>query len=60
MSLQQAIARGVHLVGIPVSAIQRLNMARAVFAGYGIITDFNNITRELLNWAIQDAVESSK
>ena len=60
MSLQQAIARGVHLVGIPVFAIQRLNMARAVLAGYGIITDFNNITRELLNWAIQDAVESSK
>jgi len=60
MSLQEAIARGLHLVGIPVFAIQRLNMARGVLAGYGIITDFNNITRELFNWAIQEAIESPK
>jgi glucuronosyltransferase len=60
MSLQEAITRAVPLVGIPVFADQRLNMARAVLVGYGFIIDFRNITIELLNWAIQEAVESLK
>jgi glucuronosyltransferase len=60
MSSIEAITRGVPLLGIPVFADQRLNMARAVLAGYGLQIDFNNITTESLIWAIQEAIESPK
>ena len=60
MSSVEAITRGVPLVGIPVFADQRRNMARAVSAGYGIVIDFNNITTDSLTWAIQEAIESPK
>jgi hypothetical protein len=43
----EAIIRVVPLVGIPVFADQRLNMARGVLAGSGLIIDFRNITSEL-------------
>jgi len=59
MSSLEAITRGVHVVGIPVFADQKRNMARAVSAGYGIVIDFN-ITTEALTWAIQEAIESPK
>jgi len=60
MSLLEAITRGVPVVGIPIYGDQRPNMARAVKEGYGLVVDFNNITTELLTWAIQEAIESSK
>ena len=43
----KAITRAVPIAGIPVFADQRLNMARGVLAGYGIIIDFRNITSDL-------------
>jgi UDP:flavonoid glycosyltransferase YjiC (YdhE family) len=46
MSLQEAITRGEPLVGIPVFAVQSVNMARAVLAGYGLIIDCKIMTRE--------------
>jgi hypothetical protein len=46
------------VVGIPAVADQRINMARAVLAGYGLKIYFNNITTESLTWAIQEAIES--
>jgi len=46
MSLQEAITRGEPLVGIPVFAVERLNMARVGLVGYGLIIDYKNITRE--------------
>jgi glucuronosyltransferase len=60
MSSLEAITRGVPLVGIPVFADQRGNMAPAVLAGYGLLIDFNNITTESLTWAIQEVIESPK
>ena len=60
MGFLEAITRGVPLVGIPVFFDQRLNMARAVSAGHGLLIDFNNITTESLTWAIQEAIESPK
>jgi glucuronosyltransferase len=60
MSSLEAIIRGVPLIGIPVYADQRKNVARAVMGGYGILIDFNNITTESLTWAIQEATETSK
>jgi len=60
MSSLEAITRGVPLVGIPVFADQRKNVARAVIGGYGLLIDFNNITTESLTWAIQEAIETPK
>jgi glucuronosyltransferase len=60
MSLLEAVTRGVPLVGIPIYFDQRLNIARAVAAGYGLQLDFNNITTDSLIWAIQEAIESPK
>jgi UDP:flavonoid glycosyltransferase YjiC (YdhE family) len=48
------------VVGIPIYADQKRNMARAVLAGYGLKMNFNNITTESLTWAIQEAIESPK
>jgi glucuronosyltransferase len=60
MSSLEAITRGVPLIGIPVFADQRKNVARAVMGGYGILIDFNNISTESLTWAIQEATETPK
>jgi glucuronosyltransferase len=60
MSTLEAITRGVPVVGIPVYADQRSNMARTVMGGYGLLIDFNNITTESLIWAIQEIIESPK
>jgi len=43
---QEAITRGEPLVGIPVFAVERLNMARVGLVDYGLIIDYKNITRE--------------
>jgi glucuronosyltransferase len=56
----EAITRGVPVVGIPVFADQRRNIALAVLSGYGLRIDFNNITTESLTWAIQETIESPK
>jgi glucuronosyltransferase len=60
MSLLEAITRSVPVVGIPVFADQRGNIARAVFGGYGFLINFNNITTESLTWAIQEAIDLPK
>jgi glucuronosyltransferase len=60
LSKIEAITRGVPVVGIPVYADQRRNMALAELAGYGLLIDFNNITTESLTWAIQETIESPK
>jgi UDP:flavonoid glycosyltransferase YjiC (YdhE family) len=48
----------VPVVGIPTFADQKLNMAKAVLAGYEFKIDFNNITTESLTWVTQEAIKS--
>jgi UDP:flavonoid glycosyltransferase YjiC (YdhE family) len=47
-------------VGIPLLGDQKLNMARAVAAGYGILLDYANVTAESLDWALKEALENSR
>jgi len=47
-------------VGIPLLGDQKLNMARAVAAGYGILLDYDNVTAESLDWALKEALENSR
>jgi UDP:flavonoid glycosyltransferase YjiC (YdhE family) len=48
------------VVGIPVYADQRKNVARAVTGGYGLLIDINNITTESLIWAIEKVIGTPK
>ncbi|XP_021912895.1 UDP-glucuronosyltransferase 2C1-like [Zootermopsis nevadensis] len=58
LSMQEAIYRGVPLLGIPIFGDQGLNMGRAVSAGYGLKIDFVNVTTESLTWAIREIIET--
>ncbi|XP_069697453.1 UDP-glycosyltransferase UGT5-like [Periplaneta americana] len=60
LSTQEAVTRGMPLVGIPVFADQSLNMGRAVASGYALMIDFQNITTESLTWAIKEILEKPK
>ena len=60
LSTQEAIHRGVPLLGIPIFGDQSLNMNRAVTAGYGIMIRFNNVTTESLLWAIGEMIDNPK
>jgi UDP:flavonoid glycosyltransferase YjiC (YdhE family) len=60
LSIQETILRGVPVVGIPIFGDQRLNMARAVSAGYGIQLEYVDITAEYLGSAIKEALENPR
>jgi glucuronosyltransferase len=57
LSKQEAITRGVPLLGIPIYGDQRLNMRKAEISGYGILLEFENITTDSVLWAIRTALE---
>jgi glucuronosyltransferase len=56
--MQEAINRGVPLLGIPIFGDQSLNMRKAVTAGYGVMVEFSNVTEESLTWAIREILEN--
>jgi glucuronosyltransferase len=56
LSTQEAIDRGVPVVGIPVFADQHLNMNWAVSEGFGVSMDFNNITSESVSKALNEVL----
>jgi glucuronosyltransferase len=58
--MQEAINRGVPLLGIPIFGDQSLNMRKAVSVGYGVMVEFNNVTEESLTWAIRQLLEVPK
>ncbi|PSN51253.1 hypothetical protein C0J52_11770 [Blattella germanica] len=60
LSTQEALDRGVPVVGIPVFADQFLNSNRAVLAGYGIRLDYSNVTEESLLWAVKEVIDNPK
>ena len=58
LSTQEAVARGIPVVNIPVFADQYLNANRAVLAGYGLRLDFQNLTEEYLTQAINEVLQN--
>ncbi|PSN40304.1 2-hydroxyacylsphingosine 1-beta-galactosyltransferase [Blattella germanica] len=56
MSTQEAVYRGVPLVGIPIFSDQLLNIRQASAAGYALHLDYENITEESVYWAIQQVL----
>jgi glucuronosyltransferase len=58
LSTEEAIIRGVPIVGIPIFADQRLNVGRATSGGYGLQIDFDNVTTESVTWAIREIIEN--
>jgi glucuronosyltransferase len=58
LSTQEALNRGVPVVGIPVFADQKLNMAWAQSAGYGVMLSVHNITKSSVSWALKEVLES--
>ncbi|GFG31351.1 hypothetical protein Cfor_12920 [Coptotermes formosanus] len=58
LSTQEAIDRGVPIVGIPIHADQRYNLARVVSFGIGIQLDFENITTESVMWALNEVLNN--
>jgi len=60
LSTQEALQRGVPLLGIPIFGDQSLNMNRAVVAGYGLTIRFTNVTMESLLWGIREMIDNPK
>jgi UDP:flavonoid glycosyltransferase YjiC (YdhE family) len=60
LSTQEAIDRGVPLVGIPIHADQRYNLARIVTLGIGIQLDYQNITASSVTWALNEVLNNKR
>lgn len=56
----EAIYHGVPIVGIPIFGDQKMNMARAERAGYGLTVSYSNLTEESLSWAVNEILNYSK
>lgn len=56
----EAIYNGVPIIGIPIFGDQRLNVARAVKAGWGIGLNYNNLTEASISWTINHVLSNPK
>ncbi|XP_049946280.1 UDP-glycosyltransferase UGT5-like [Schistocerca serialis cubense] len=56
LSTQEATARGVPLVAIPVFLDQKLNVALASRQGYAVRLDVHNITEASIEWALTEVL----
>lgn len=56
----EAIVHGVPLVGIPIMADQKMNMAKAELAGYGVTLHYSNLTESSLKWALDEVIYNPK
>ena len=60
LSTQEAIQRGLPLIGIPIYGDQRDNTARIVSFGKGIRLDYENITMESVTWALKGVLNNQR
>jgi UDP:flavonoid glycosyltransferase YjiC (YdhE family) len=60
LSIQEAAALGVPIVGIPIYADQPYNLAKVVSAGIGIKLEFANISTEAVLWAVNEVLNNPR
>ncbi|PSN31782.1 UDP-glucuronosyltransferase 3A1, partial [Blattella germanica] len=60
LSTQEALNRGVPVIGIPIFADQDVNMKKAELSGYGITVNFRNLTTESISSAIKEVLENPR
>ena len=60
LSIQEAIHRGVPIVGIPIYGDQYYNLARIVSFGIGIRLDYDNITTESVTWRLNKVLNNQR
>jgi glucuronosyltransferase len=60
LSTQEAAARGVPVVGIPIYADQHYNLAKIVSAGIGVKLAFANITTKSVIWAVNEILDNPR
>jgi glucuronosyltransferase len=60
LSTQEAVHRGVPLLGIPIFGDHHLNMHKVVTAGYGLVIRLDNVTMESLLWGIREMIDNPK
>jgi glucuronosyltransferase len=58
--MQEAINRGVPLLGIPIFGDQSSNMRKAVTEGFGVRVEYYNVTEESLTWGIKEIIENPR
>uniref|UniRef100_A0A336M1J6 UDP-glucuronosyltransferase n=1 Tax=Culicoides sonorensis TaxID=179676 RepID=A0A336M1J6_CULSO len=56
----EAIVHGVPLVGIPIMADQKMNMAKAELTGYGLTLFYSNLTETSFMWALDEVINNPK
>ncbi|XP_049943020.1 UDP-glycosyltransferase UGT5-like isoform X2 [Schistocerca serialis cubense] len=56
LSTQEAMARGVPLVGVPVFMDQKLNVMLAAKQGYAVRLELHNITEASIGWALGEVL----
>lgn len=56
----EAVYYGKPLVTIPIFGDQKMNAARSVMSGYGVLVDYNNLTEASLTWGLQEVLNNKK
>ncbi|XP_049943046.1 UDP-glycosyltransferase UGT5-like [Schistocerca serialis cubense] len=60
LSTQEAMARGVPVVALPVFAEQELNAMQAVQLGFAVLLQLRNITAESVQWALDQVLNEPR
>ena len=60
LSTQEALNRGVPVVGIPVFSDQKLNNPWAQSTGYGVTLSLRNFTKGSVSWALKEVLENDR
>jgi len=58
--MQEAIHRGVPVLGIPIFGDQSLNMNKAVTAVCGVVIRLKNVSMAFLLWGISEIIDNPK
>lgn len=60
MGTTEAVVHGVPLIGIPIMADQKMNMAKAERAGYGVTVTYTNVSESSMKWALTEVLSNPK